>query len=381
MKLFTKHFFVGLCVSVSVAGLHDLSAQDQRYSQYYTAPARVNPALAGVFDGAFRLGLNYRTQWGANMNKGYNSASFTADGRSGVLKDDYIGYGFNAMYDVAGMGGYSVSEIGFDINYQKKLYQGRGFAGKQYKQFLIAGAHAGLGQRRVNWDKLTYSEQYDPDASSTGYYNYSLQSGENEDARRGARLYPEFHAGLMWWGTFGKRRSAYAGASIYHLNRPDISMFWRPPVDTSGSSFGTPIEKLPMRFTIHGGGEFQVGGKNSSLSLLPGAVFMFQGPSTELNFGLMAKYQAPKYDDFGLKFGLWTRIANQFVSLDAATMGIDALVVHLGLDYNEFQFGFSYDATLSKLMAINNTRGSFEFSMFYVFPGDTKRKMGCPSFN
>ena len=111
MKLFTRNFIVGLCVSASFAGLQNVSAQDQRYSQYYAAPARVNPALAGVFDGAFRLGMNYRTQWGANMNRGYNSASFTADGRSGVFTDDYIGYGFNAMYDVAGVGGYSISEI------------------------------------------------------------------------------------------------------------------------------------------------------------------------------------------------------------------------------------------------------------------------------
>jgi type IX secretion system PorP/SprF family membrane protein len=379
MKLFSKQLFFGAFIGALLVGSQQVGAQDQRYSQYYASPARMNPALAGVFDGAFRLGLNYRTQWGSNMNKAYNSASFTADGRSGVFTDDYIGYGFNAMYDRAGMGGYGITELGFDVNYQKKLYQGRGFAGKEYKQFLIAGTHVGIGQRTVNWDKLTYSEQYDTDAS--GYYNQNISSGENPETVRNSRIYPEFHAGLLWWGTFGKRRSAFAGGSLYHLNRPDISLFWRPPVDTSGNSFGTPIEKLPMRFTIHGGGEIQVGGRSSAISLLPGAVFMFQGPSTELNFGLSVKYQAPKYDDFGLKFGVWTRIANQFVSINDATMGMDAVVVHVGLDFNQFQFGFSYDATLSKLMAINNTRGSFEFSLFYIFEGDTKRQMGCPSFN
>jgi type IX secretion system PorP/SprF family membrane protein len=381
MKLFSRQFIFALCTVALFSGIQSTEAQDQRYSQYYAAPARLNPALAGVFDGAFRMGVNYRAQWGANMNRGYNSASFTADGRTGVFANDYLGYGLNVMHDAAGVGGYAITEIGFDINYQKKLYQGRGYGGKDKKHFLIAGAHAGLGQRRVNWDRLTFSEQYDPESSSNGYYNTNINSGESEASRRDLRLYPEFHAGLLWWGTFGKRKSAYAGASIYHLNRPDISLFWRPPVDSLGNTFGTPIEKLPMRYAVHAGGEILVGGKGSAVSLLPGAVFMFQGPSTELNFGLLAKYQAPKYDDFGLKFGLWTRVANQFVSLDAATMGIDALVVHVGLDYNQFQFGFSYDATLSKLMSINNTRGSFEFSLFYIFPGDTKRQMGCPSFN
>jgi hypothetical protein len=60
-------------------------------------------------------------------------------------------------------------------------------------------------------------------------------------------------------------------------------------------------------------------------------------------------------------------------------MGMDALVIHLGIDYNQFKFGFSYDATVSKLSAINNTRGSFEFALFYIFPGNFKRMMGCPS--
>jgi len=379
MKLFSKHLFFGACIAALFLGIQDAKAQDQRYSQYYAAPARMNPALAGVFDGAFRLGLNYRTQWGANMNKAYNSASFTADGRTPIFKDDFLGFGFNAMYDRAGMAGYSVTELGFDVNYQKKLYQGRGALGKQYTQFLVAGGHVGLGQRAVNWEKLTYSEQWDPE--TVGYYNTNFSSGENMLAVRQNRLYPEFHAGLMWYGTFGKRRSAYGGASISHLNRPDVSLFWRAPVDTSGNSFGGPIERLPMRFTIHGGGEILLGGRGGSLSLLPGAVMMFQGPSTEINFGLSMKYQAQQYDDFAFRFGVWTRIANQFVTITDATIGMDAVIVHVGLDFNQLQFGFSYDATLSKLMAINNTRGSFEFSLFYIFPGDAKRQQGCPSFN
>lgn len=400
MKLFSKHIFLVACVATLFTNIQNTTAQDQRYSQYYSAPARISPALAGVFDGAFRLGINYRAQWGANMHRGYNSASFTADGKAAVFKDDFIGFGFNAMYDRSGMGAYSITDIGFDINYQKKLYQGRGSIGKQYTHFLIAGAHVGIGQRTVNYDKLRYSNQWDSEYTDSyyDYYNPIMASGEEMDNFRQNRLYPDFHAGLMWYGTFGNRRNAYAGGSIQHLNRPDISLFARPVQDTSGNSFGVPVEKIPMRFVVHGGGEVLVGGRGSALSLIPGVVAMFQKPSTEINFGLSIKYQQPKYDDFALRLGVWNRLVTnvgQTISVvrpsdDPATwtvatgsrpsFGTDALIFIVGLDFNNFQFGFSYDATLSTLRSQNNTRGSFEFSAIYIFRGDAKRRQGCPTF-
>ena len=379
MKLFSKHLLLGLSLFLFLVLNQEVKSQDQRYSQYYAAPARVNPALAGVIDGAFRVGLNYRTQWGSNMYKAYNSASFTADARFSVFKEDFVGVGFNAMYDRAGIGGYSITEIGIDANYQKKLYQGRGSIGKYYTQFLIAGAHIGLGQRSINWDKLSFSQQYDSEYA--GYYNPNINSGENMGDVRMNRLYPEIHAGVLWYSTFGKRRSAYGGASIFHLNRPNISFFVNPPTDSLGNQTGSGVEKLYTRFTIHGGGEIQVGDRTSPISLTPGIVMMFQGPSTEVNFGLGMKYQEARNDNYALRFGLWGRLTNQFLSVNSTNIGIDAMVLHLGLDYENIRFGISYDATLSKLSAINNTRGSFEFSLIYLFPGDFKRQIGCPVFN
>ena len=374
MKLFSKHIFWVACVSILFVNVESVDAQNQRYSQYYSAPARLSPALAGVFDGALRLGINYRTQWGANMNRAYNSAAFTADGKVAVFSDDFVGFGFNAMYDRSGMGAYQILDLGFD--------QGRGRLAKDYSQFLIAGAHIGIGQRTVNYDNLRYSNQWDSEYTDSyyNYYNPAMSSGENMNDFRQNRLYPDFHAGLMWYGTFGKRRNAYGGASISHLNRPDISLFARPPQDTAGNSFSVPVEKIPMRFAVHGGGEVLVGGRGSAISLIPGFVAMFQGPSTEINFGLSMKYQQPKYDDFAFRIGIWNRLSNQFKTLETASIGEDALIILVGLDFNNLQFGFSYDATLSTLVSQNNTRGSFEFSAIYIFSGDFKRQTGCPTF-
>lgn len=38
-------------------------AQDIHFSQYYSAPLTINPALTGGFAGDYRAGVNYRSQW------------------------------------------------------------------------------------------------------------------------------------------------------------------------------------------------------------------------------------------------------------------------------------------------------------------------------
>lgn len=41
-----------------------LQAQDVHYSQFYTDYLRLNPSMAGNFDGTYRVGLNLRNQYG-----------------------------------------------------------------------------------------------------------------------------------------------------------------------------------------------------------------------------------------------------------------------------------------------------------------------------
>jgi len=40
-----------------------LKAQDPRFSQFYLAPQVLNPAMTGIFDGEYRVTINYRNQW------------------------------------------------------------------------------------------------------------------------------------------------------------------------------------------------------------------------------------------------------------------------------------------------------------------------------
>ena len=44
-------------------GLTALKAQDPIFSQFYSTPMQINPALTGLFKGDLRFIGNYRSQW------------------------------------------------------------------------------------------------------------------------------------------------------------------------------------------------------------------------------------------------------------------------------------------------------------------------------
>ena len=369
IQVYRLSFFSLLISSFLLLSMQDAKAQDPRYTQYYNAPLRLNPALTGVFEGTWRVGTNFRTQWGSVMYEPYSTIGLNADLKTQVFKSDYFAVSFSAMTDVSGQGLYNVTDINLGVSYMKKFSGG----GRSYRpaitSYLVAGAQVGIGQRSVKWLNLSYSTQWDVNIGNTGGYNTNLSSGENADAMRMTKIYPDLSAGLLWYGVMGKRKSVYAGAGIYHINRPEISLFNR-------TANGSDVERLYMRITAQAGGEVLLGGRGAAVSLLPGFVGMFQGPSMELNMGLGMKYQGAKYDDFALKFSLWTRLANKLET----DIDIDALMLIIGLDWQSFQFGISYDINLSTLTAVSNGQGALEFSIIYIHDVEKSRQQGCPSF-
>lgn len=356
----------------------EMSAQDARFSQYYNSPMRLNPALTGVFEGNWRVGANYRTQYGAILGKAYNTYAFGAETKLPLQSHDYIGIGLNVTSDKAGETGYGQTDAYIGFNYMKRLSKAkRGYGRNKSESFLCAGGQVGMGQRGVNWSSLTYSTQYQMDNT----YNTMLSSGESMNVRAN-KLYPDMNLGVLWYGTFGHRRNAYAGGAVYHINQPDISLFNDAPRDSAGNAL-TATQKLYRRWVAQAGGEVLIGPKSSPISLVPGLVLMSQGPSLELNFGTSIRYQGFKFDDFAFRVGAWGRLSNRLnltVAPEASKLSVDALVFLLGIDYKGMQFGFSYDATLSTLQQQVNGRGSMEFSVIYTYDGDEKRQQGCPTF-
>jgi type IX secretion system PorP/SprF family membrane protein len=344
--------FVALFLSIS---LQNAQAQDPRFSQYYASPWNLNPAMTGLFNGSWRASMNYRDQWGSIISPvPFRTYSAAFEYRVPVgYNDDYATFGLGALHDEAGTARFSQNKVHLGGAFLKQLSGGR----RQADHYLSAGAQVGFGQHSIDWGKVWFSRQFDP---STETPNYGLSSDEpNADAATKGWL--DFNAGLLWYVVFENEGTFYMGGAMHHLNAPKISLV------ADGN------ETLYSRLTAHAGGEFPI---SERVSLLPGAMAMFQGPAFETDFGLNLRYSNNDFNELALRAGAWARIGNK---LDKGLQA-DAITIVGMLELNRWVLGLSYDITVSQLTQANNSRGAFEVSLSYYHPGERKSRVVCPNF-
>lgn len=331
-------------------------AQDPRFSQFYANPLQLNPAMIGAFEGQFRFTANYRDLYGSVLaNKPYRSLTAGIEIKSPVARRDFATFALSALRDRAGEAKFQRTRLTIGGSFMKQLDGGRfGRSG----QYLIAGAQLGAGQRSYNWNDLWFSQQFDVPSASI---NYGADNGEAFE-RASTNIFLDFNAGLLWYALFDENMSIYLGGSMHHLNRPNISLL------------DNPMETLPTKYVIHGGGEVPF---NDNLSFLPAVAFMSQGPSMSTTVGGNFRYRNRDWKELAIRAGLWGHITNR---LDQS-VGIDALIFTTILEMERWNLGISYDVTTSILAVANNSRGAFELSLIYVHPGGGRQyRVECPNF-
>jgi Type IX secretion system membrane protein PorP/SprF len=114
-----KKFISTLTVCVMLASV--CKAQDPNFSQFFSSPLTLNPALTGKFDGAFRLAGNFRNQW-PTINNAYVTRTASID--FGILKNrlsdiDQLGVGILGVTDRAGDGVLVTNYAGLSLAYHK----------------------------------------------------------------------------------------------------------------------------------------------------------------------------------------------------------------------------------------------------------------------
>ena len=331
-----------------------LNAQDPRFSQFYTAPQLLNPALTGVFDGEYRINVHYRNQWNSILNKsafvGYAAGG---DYRYNVADNDYAGFGLQLLNQNSGDGDLARTQAHLNGSYIKQL-GGGSYGGPDY--YLAAGAQLGFGQLSTNWNKYWFSKQYDANSQSV---NTGLNSGESGQNRSGTYL--DFGVGLLWYAVFDEKSSIYFGGSLAHLNKPNISLY-----DNSN-------EILYSKWTFHGGGEFKL---SPYLSLLPNAYFTGQGPSLETVFGTSIRYSNGDWQEFSIRAGTFGRVNNRLDKFN----NFESTIVSLAFEFERWMMGISYDINFSDLQRVTNSRGSFELALIYTAKERKRYRVKCPTF-
>jgi type IX secretion system PorP/SprF family membrane protein len=314
-----------------------IMCQDPEFSQFYSNPLYLNPALAGTGE-CSRIMFNYRNQW---PSAPANFVTYSASG------DHY----FDAL-----SGGVGLMVISDNIN---DILMNTIRASAIYAYHLKissdinmnAGFEATFHQQKVNYGDLIFRDMIDP---VTG----SINPGSTQEVPLNGNsvMAPDFSSGLL----LGIKNSYFVGIAVHHLTEPTLSYY-----------SGTDHNLLYRKYTLHGGGRITIykgyiSGKNSPWVISPNILYQYQQAAQQLNFGMYIE-KAP------LTAGAWYRY-----NLDNS----DGIIFLAGITYRRFKFGYSYDVTLSRLKG--TTGGAHEVSAALLVNCDKKRNkpgaIKCPEF-
>jgi type IX secretion system PorP/SprF family membrane protein len=319
----TTFYKISLVVACLFVAGTELKAQDPEPTQFYANPLYLNPALAGNKI-CPRVSLDYRIQW-PNVYGTYSTITASVDRLVHGIKG---GVGMVVMQDRAAQG--TLNTTGVGLIYAPVIPIDR----KRSVSFAI---QAGWWQKAVNWNKLTFGDQIDP---QLGFIN---ATGEAAPAEMKVGSF-DLATGIVFTGQY-----VFLGAAVHHILQQNESFL-------NGSS------PLPRKYTVHAGGNIPVGGKYSETTISPNIMYRQQGDFQQLNLGLYFKKAQ-------IAGGLWYR-------------GNDSFIMLLGVEAGHMRIGYSYDVTISRLT--NVTAGSHEISLGYQFsckPPSPKYRPGiCPSW-
>lgn len=346
------YFLVLLAGFLSGVCENNVVAQDPQFSQFYAAPLYLNPALTGS-TGQARAGINYRNQWPA-IDANFTTMSAYFDY---FIEDKRSGVGIILNRDVEGLAGLRSLSVGLQYSYELEITKNIGFR---------PGAQVALFNRDINFNRLTFGDQFDPVTGNI----ISPSTAESFNTNFSKTFIDLSLGGVLF------TRSAWLGLAAFHLNRPNQSI-----VDENSP--------LPTKLSVHGGFKYYMksGVKGMGLyaqdaerSLAPAFQYRHQGQFDQLDLGLY-------YTAEPLVVGLWYR-GVPFKQVNGFANN-ESIVILLGFTNigakQALNIGYSFDYTISKLGA--GSGGAHEFSMVYSWSMRDPRKpprdkliIPCPDF-
>jgi len=301
-------------------------AQDPAFSQFFSSPLNINPALTANINADWRLISNLRDQWIGPASP-YMTGSISFDRKimqnkmAGVEEGNVIGVGGMLMFDHAMAGVAKSVWASLNLSYQIKLIDA------DVKHKLGIGFGAIYGRRHVDFSRLDFEEQF------TGYgFNVNLPTGEA--ALSNMKPYFSASAGLTY--SISSEQSNFDfGVAAFHFNKPKQTFL------------ENENQILAMRKVAHANFE------------------TFLNERTVLNLNGIYQFQdQAKYFSVGGAFGYYLQDENEsMINVGVWYWSKNAIVPYVGLSYKDMQFGVSYDLTVSKLNQATRKPNTFEVSI------------------
>jgi type IX secretion system PorP/SprF family membrane protein len=335
--------FLSLCSAIR--------AQDKHFTQFYAAPLALNPALTGAFEGRYRVSTIYRDQWRKVLENPIKTYALAADLRFDASRrkntEDGIGIGLMFFNDKVSVVDFSTTQVALSVAYHKSL-------GTNNRQFLSLGVQGGLTQRNVNYESLTFQDQFN---GFTGY-----DGATREDLPTNNFSYTDYNVGLNYTAQIGKNGRFFIGAALHHFTQPRVAFF--EDTEKGGKLFTKASAQVAASLPFD---------KRNRVSMQPRLLVASQGPHLEINTGTNFRFALGEYGSSALHVGTWVRPVK-----NSDGMGLDAAVVLMGFEINNVLFGLSYDLNLRALQA-NQRQAAFEFSVAYLGSYDNEDII-CPKF-
>lgn len=324
-----------------------VNAQSIHFSQYYNAPALLNPANTGLMpDYDYRVGANYRNQW-STLPVPFNTIAGYFDLKVGANRDgehpNWLGLGGSIFSDKAGNGELSLTQFQGSMAYHLHLSP---------TSMLSFGGSAAYVQRSVNYDKLTFDQQWD------GFeFNGRMPNGEQNSLIKTNFLTIAAGANLAFFPNEGVYIKL--GTGIANVNSPVESFY-----GGSNALGMRPIANLDVSFRA---------GENVIIN--PSAYYSTQKGATEIIGGTLARVNLG---------GDRNEVSNQLI-LGFYDRLNDAAIGVAGYQHGGLQIMANYDFTMSGLAPYNTAYGAMEFSLVwggnYSNQNAGVRKMfACPRF-
>ncbi len=303
----------------------------------------MSPAFTGFFNGDFRVGAIYRSQW-QSVPVPYSTISMSGEARikpKGLVKD-MVGIGATFNNDIAGDARYGTTQFLMSGSFIHSATQD--------SSLLISfGMNMAICQVGFDYNKMTFDNQFD----GIGGINQGIPTGEKFDWTK--YNYVDFTGGTAVQYRLNHKHLFVLGTGFHHITTPVITYQ------------GNNLSKLDFKIVNYLAFSTPIAAK---LDLVTDAILNKQGKYYEIIPHASLKYY-------------FSRDLNKAVLGGISIRTKDAVVVRLGYHEKTLQSGIAYDFNISKFTAATNRRGAFEIYVNYVFKRQTNytvKKRVCPVF-
>ena len=286
-------------------------------------------------NGDWRIGGNFKSQWPWAINPTvFNYRTFAIYGDMALLRGklpgkDWLGVGLEMLNDRAGDGELKVNKFIASVAYHHAF-------GASGKYILSTGMGVGYVMKTVDYSKLYFNDQWDPN----NYFFDRQNIGTLEPAGEDALRYIDLSAGAHFSYVHSKDFNVSAGISLFHFNKPK-------------ESFPGKDNRLGMRPLVNAIAYTRL---SERVHLEPGFMWMYQKKAQEYIVELLA----------GFTFLNEGKFKNSIVFLGAAGRPKDAFAPLAGFQYKTLRVILNYDINISSLSNASNGNGGFEVSVVYT---------------